>query len=135
VESRGRTARAVRVGAMLLIVLLAFAAGLALRGWDDKRAGAAPAAPTPLREARAAGSIQLERADPGALRRPPRRAAPAATARPVSATGPVAAPAPPAPPAPSPPVFVAPPSSPPPAAEETEPMPQDDSVGSFDSEE
>jgi hypothetical protein len=57
---------------MLVIVLLAFAAGLALRGWDGESGTAAPAPPTLLDEVGVKRSIRLVRADPGALRRPER---------------------------------------------------------------
>jgi hypothetical protein len=39
VKSRGSVTRLIRIGSMLVIVLLAFAAGLALRGWDDDSEG------------------------------------------------------------------------------------------------
>jgi hypothetical protein len=39
VNSRGSVTRLIRIGSMLVIVLLAFAAGLALRGWDDDSEG------------------------------------------------------------------------------------------------
>lgn len=58
-ESRGSAASAGRIGSMLVIVLLAFAAGLALRGWDDESGAAAPEPPTPLDEVGVERSIGL----------------------------------------------------------------------------
>jgi hypothetical protein len=130
VESRGSAARAVRIGSMFLIVLLAFAAGAAVRGWGGESGAVAPKPPTPLDEARAAPPIRLVQADPGELRRPtpPRQAAasetPAASTPRVVVSPPAAAPTPPPQP-----------STPPAAEPVAAPSPQATPIGTFDSEE
>jgi hypothetical protein len=91
-----------RIWLIVLILGLAFGAGVVLRGsGDDRSAEAAGAAPRVEGEGRFR-PIRLVRADPGVLRRPtpepsPSPAAPAAAAPAVSAPA-----APPASPAPEP---------------------------------
>jgi hypothetical protein len=128
VQSRGRATRVIRIGSMLVIVLLAFAAGLALRGSDDESGTAAPAPPTRVDEVGVERSIRLVRADPGTLHRPERAPTP------VAASAPAAPAAPPvleSGPAVTPPPVSAP--TPEPSAE-PEPAPAATPIGTFDSE-
>jgi hypothetical protein len=125
VESRGSAARVVRVGAMLVIVLTAFAAGLALRGWDDEGGAPASAPPKPIDEVRVERAIRLLRADPGTLHRPERAPTPVGASTPAAApvleSGPPVAPTPVPTPAPEPPAA-------------PEPTPAATPIGTFDSE-
>jgi hypothetical protein len=128
VQSRGRATRVIRIGSMLVIVLLAFAAGLALRGSDDESGTAATAPPTRVDEFGVERSIRLLLADPGKLPRPERArtpvvaSAPAAPAAPpVLGSGPAVTPPPVSAPRPEP-------------SAEPEPAPAATPIGTFDSE-
>ena len=141
-ESRGSATRVICIGSMLVILLLAFAAGLALRGWDHESGTAAPAPPTLLDEVGVERSIRLVRADPGTLHRPERARTPvrasapvAPAAPPVRESGPAVTPAAPpvweSGPAVTPPPVSAPRAEP---SAEPEPAPAVTPIGTFDSE-
>lgn len=132
-ESRGSATRVIRIGSMLVVVLLAFAAGLALRGWDDESGAAAAAPPTLLDEVRVERSIRLLPADPGTLHRRERARTPVGAGAPAAPAAPPGWESGPAvsPPAVSPPPVSAPRAEPP---AEPEPAPEVIPLGTFDSE-
>jgi hypothetical protein len=69
VESSGRTARVGRTGLLLTVAVLAFAAGLAMRGWSGESGALAPQVAKPVDGVSVSPGIRLVRADPGALHR------------------------------------------------------------------
>jgi hypothetical protein len=108
VKSRQRTGL---VMSLAVVAVLAFGAGIALRGWRDQGGAAPPVAVTAIDDDQPSRSIRLIEADPGTLKRIPERRAPAAGASVAAVPSVSAAPqAPAAPPATSaPPATAAPP--------------------------
>ena len=131
-KSPGRTGRVIRTGLVAVVVVLAFAAGWALRDTDREIAAQPAKGATVLDGDRAFRPIRLIQADPGALRRRPRPSATATPAAPAAAAQTVVVPVPapaPAPLGPDPaPQVTAPPA--PDDFESGEPEP----TGSFDLE-
>jgi hypothetical protein len=131
VEPLGSAARAARIGAMLGIVVLAFAAGLALRAAHGESGRGATVAnpPAPLRTTvLEATPVRLVRADPDTLRRAAATRTPGTTG---TASGPevptAAQPVPPSGGAATPPAAA-------PAPVPQEPAPEATPVGTFDME-
>jgi hypothetical protein len=101
----GSTGRVVRNAVIALVGVLAFRCGVALRARSGDPCRRAGFRREPLAADRAVRPIRLVRADPGGLRRPPRRATVASVPRPAPlAPAPATAAAPPAAPHPSAPL-------------------------------
>jgi hypothetical protein len=101
-----RSGRIARIAVVVLVGVLAFAAGVALRAWSAESHTVAPAVVAqPLDTDRAGAPIRVVRADPGRLLRPAERA----TVAPVPPPTPLA----PAPVAVAPPSAAPQPSAPP----------------------
>jgi hypothetical protein len=99
VKSRQRT---VLVMPLAVVAVLAFGAGIALRGWGDEGGAAPPVAVKAIDADQPSRSIRLIEADPGTLKRIPERRPPAAGASVAADPSVSAAPQPPAaPPAPA----------------------------------
>jgi hypothetical protein len=106
VSASERTGRVAWIAVVVLVAVLAFAGGVALRAESAKnRTVIPPTAAQPLDAERAVAPLRLVRADPGRLRSPPERApvAPVPPPAPV-APAPAAAPPPPAVPQAAPPL-------------------------------
>jgi hypothetical protein len=128
VSASERTGRIGWIAVVVLVAVLAFAGGVALRAESaEDRTVTPPAAAQPLDAERAVAPLRLVRADPGRLRRPPER-------KPVARVPPPA-PVAPAAPAPAPPPPVVPEAAPPlPDQPRDEPTPEPAPVIEFDLE-